>query len=154
MLLNRLVSIQKGDKTTPITNWDKKQIEACNQEFSRNGLRVLAIAYKTIEKGKRLTPEDENGYTFLGLISMMDPPRNESRSAVAQCIQAGIRPIMITGDHKVTAAAIAKRIGILNMKAKPVKVLRSTICLIRSLRNLWKGFLSMREFRRSIRSGS
>lgn len=118
VLLNRLVSIQKGDKTTPITNWDKKQIEACNQEFSRNGLRVLAIAYKTIEKGKRLTPEDENGYTFLGLISMMDPPRNESRSAVAQCIQAGIRPIMITGDHKVTAAAIAKRIGILKHESE------------------------------------
>ena len=118
VLLNRLVSIQKGDKTTPITNWDKKQIEACNQEFSRNGLRVLAIAYKTIEKGKRLTPEDENGYTFLGLISMMDPPRNESKSAVAQCIQAGIRPIMITGDHKVTAAAIAKRIGILKHESE------------------------------------
>ena len=64
VLLNRLVSIQKGDKTTPITNWDKKQIEACNQEFSRNGLRVLAIAYKTIEKGKRLTPEDENVYAL------------------------------------------------------------------------------------------
>ena len=118
VLLNRLVSIQKGDKTTVITNWDKKQIEACNQEFSRNGLRVLAIAYKTIEKGKRLTPDDENGYTFLGLISMMDPPRNESRSAVAQCIQAGIRPIMITGDHKVTAAAIAKRIGILKHESE------------------------------------
>ena len=78
----------------------------------------MAIAYKTIEKGKRLTPEDENGYTFLGLISMMDPPRNESRSAVAQCIQAGIRPIMITGDHKVTAAAIAKRIGILKHESE------------------------------------
>ena len=116
VLLNRLVSIQKGDKTTVITNWDKKQIEACNQEFSRNGLRVLAIAYKTIEKGKRLTPDDENGYTFL--ISMMDPPRNESRSAVVQCIQAGIRPIMITGDHKVTAAAIAKRIGILKHESE------------------------------------
>ena len=56
---------------------------------------------------------DENGLTFLGLIAMMDPPREESKAAVAECIRAGIRPIMITGDHKITAAAIAREIGIL-----------------------------------------
>ena len=56
---------------------------------------------------------DENGLNFLGLIAMMDPPREESKAAVAECIRAGIRPIMITGDHKITAAAIAREIGIL-----------------------------------------
>lgn len=60
-----------------------------------------------------LTLEDEYNLTFIGLIAMMDPPREESKAAVAECKKAGIRPIMITGDHKVTAAAIAKRIGIL-----------------------------------------
>ena len=60
-----------------------------------------------------MTLEDEYNLTFIGLIAMMDPPREESKAAVAECKKAGIRPIMITGDHKVTAAAIAKRIGIL-----------------------------------------
>lgn len=92
---------------------DKKVIEEQNQEFSRQGLRVLAFAYKEIEEERELTLEDENDLNFLGLISMMDPPREESMHAVAECIRAGIKPIMITGDHKVTAAAIAKRIGIL-----------------------------------------
>ena len=84
-----------------------------NKHFSENGLRVLAFAFKTLEQEQGLTLNDENDLTFLGLISMMDPPRVESKDAVAECIKAGIKPIMITGDHKVTAAAIAKRIGIL-----------------------------------------
>ena len=74
---------------------------------------MLAFAYKPIEAGHELVLEDENDLIFVGLISMMDPPREESKEAVAECIRAGIKPIMITGDHKVTAAAIAKRIGIL-----------------------------------------
>ena len=78
------------------------------------GLRVLAFTYREIPEKHVLTIEDENHLVFLGLIAMMDPPREESKAAVAECIKAGIRPVMITGDHKITAAAIAKRIGILH----------------------------------------
>ena len=113
VLLNRMAYIQKGNGVCPITDADKAAIEAQNQEFSRGGLRVLAFAYKKMDDERDLCLEDENGLIFLGLISMMDPPRVESADAVAECIRAGIKPIMITGDHKVTAAAIAKRIGIL-----------------------------------------
>ena len=113
VLLNRMAYIQKGDGVCPITDADKAAIEAQNQEFSRGGLRVLAFAYKKMEDERDLCLDDENDLIFLGLISMMDPPRVESADAVAECIRAGIKPIMITGDHKVTAAAIAKRIGIL-----------------------------------------
>lgn len=92
----------------------KKKIRRQNQEFSMEGLRVLAFTYREIPENHVLTTEDENYLVFLGLIAMMDPPREESKAAVAECIKAGIRPVMITGDHKITAAAIAKRIGILH----------------------------------------
>ena len=113
VLLNRVTKIQKGTEVCQITQEDKEAIENQNQEFSRSGLRVLAFAYKPIQKDQVLQLEDEVDLIFVGLISMMDPPREESKAAVADCIRAGIKPIMITGDHKVTAAAIAKRIGIL-----------------------------------------
>ena len=97
-----------------LTEKDKEIIWKQNQDFSMEGLRVLAFAYRDIPDKHRLTAEDENHLVFLGLIAMMDPPREESKTAVAECIKAGIRPVMITGDHKITAAAIAKRIGILH----------------------------------------
>ena len=113
VLLTRMTHIRCGETVEPMTAERKAEIEAQNLEFSRDGLRVLAFAYKEIEENREITLEDENDLTFLGLIAMMDPPREESKAAVAECIQAGIKPIMITGDHKITAAAIAKRIGIL-----------------------------------------
>ena len=113
MLLTRMDQIQIGSEVRPMTEQDRKNIEEQNQAFSRQGLRVLAFAYKTVSDELELTLEDEYNLTFIGLIAMMDPPREESKAAVAECKKAGIRPIMITGDHKVTAAAIAKRIGIL-----------------------------------------
>lgn len=114
VLMGRAASIQFGNEVRTITKEDKEKIEAQNQSFSRQGLRVLGFAYKAVSAEEELSLEDENDLTFLGLIAMMDPPREESMAAVAECKRAGIRPIMITGDHKVTAAAIAKRIGILN----------------------------------------
>ena len=91
----------------------KDKIQRQNQEFSMEGLRVLAFTYREIPENHTLTIEDENHLVFLGLIAMMDPPREESKTAVTECIKAGIRPVMITGDHKITAA-IAKRVGILH----------------------------------------
>lgn len=118
VLLGRMKSIQMGNEVQELTEEDVRKIEAQNQEFSKGGLRVLGFAYKEIPKGHLLTLEDEQELTFVGLISMMDPPREESKAAVAECKSAGIRPIMITGDHKVTAAAIAKRIGILENESE------------------------------------
>lgn len=112
VLLDRCVNIRLDDEVRPITEEDKKQILAQNQHFSENGLRVLTFAYK--ESDEDLTPETENGFTFIGLVSEMDPPREESIAAVARAKKAGIRTVMITGDHKVTAVAIAKKIGIFN----------------------------------------
>lgn len=118
VLANRITHIYKNGTITDVTQEDKDAIERKNQEFSRSGLRVLGFAFKTLPKEEALTVEMEDGLTFLGLIAMMDPPREESKKAVEDCISAGIKPIMITGDHKVTASAIAKRIGILKEEAE------------------------------------
>ena len=95
-----------------VTPEERRKIEQVNEQFSNEGLRVLAFACRGVS-GIAVNLEDENSLNFLGLIAMMDPPREESKAAVEDCIKAGIRPIMITGDHKITAAAIARKIGIL-----------------------------------------
>lgn len=110
VLLDRCDNIRIGDEVRPMTDEDRKKILAQNEHFSENGLRVLTFAYK--EKDGDLSPETEHGFTFIGLVSEMDPPREESIEAVARAKKAGIRTVMITGDHKVTAVAIAKKIGI------------------------------------------
>ncbi len=110
VLLDRCVAVRYADGIHTMTEEEKEKIRLQNQNFSENGLRVLAFAYK--ESDEVLSADSEYGYTFLGLISMVDPPRPESIQAVAEARQAGIRTIMITGDHKVTATAIAKQIGI------------------------------------------
>lgn len=95
----------------------KKEISDAYMNFSKKGLRVLAFAYKPmcIEKENcTITTEDENELIFAGLTAMMDPPRETSKAAVEACRGAGIRPVMITGDHKITAAAIAKEVGIID----------------------------------------
>lgn len=112
VLLERSDSIATADGVRQMTPEDKVQILAQNQTFSENGLRVLAFAYKECGEDEVLSSEQEYGYTFGGLASMMDPPREESMQAVADAIGAGMKPVMITGDHKVTATAIAKQIGI------------------------------------------
>ncbi len=109
-ILDRCDSIATKDGVRPITETDKADILRQNTEYSENGLRVLTFAYK--ESDEELNVNTEYGYTFLGLVSMIDPPREESKAAVADAVRAGIKPVMITGDHKITATAIARQIGI------------------------------------------
>lgn len=113
VLLARCTSIDQNGEILPLTEEIRKAIVDQNRDFSSQGLRVLAFAKKVLSENRPLTLEDENDLIFTGLIAMMDPPRVESAPAVADCRRAGIRPVMITGDHKITASAIAKEIGIL-----------------------------------------
>lgn len=111
VLLDRSENVITEQGVQKMTAEIRQKFLAMNQQFSEHGLRVLAFACRPFAK-ETITPEDESGYTFIGLISMMDPPRPESVQAVADAKRGGIKTVMITGDHKVTAAAIAKKIGI------------------------------------------
>jgi P-type Ca2+ transporter type 2C len=95
-----------------ITERQIEKIKQVNQSFSNAGLRVIALTYKDVFS-PHISEKNEWDLTFVGLIAMMDPPREESAQAVADCIKAGIKPVMITGDHKITAVAIAKQLGII-----------------------------------------
>ena len=112
VLLDRTTRIRTSEGIRKLTEEDKAKILDQNLKFSENGLRVLAFAYREAEEKETLSLESEDNYIFLGLISMIDPPRTESEEAVSDAKRAGIKPIMITGDHKITATAIAKQIGI------------------------------------------
>ena len=118
VLLQRTDAIWTTTGTIPMNSDEKKRIQIQNQQYSEQGLRVLAFAYREFSDTDTLTFDHEAHLTFLGLIAMMDPPRLESKDAVATCINAGIRPVMITGDHILTASAIARRIGILTPDTK------------------------------------
>ncbi|WP_312649973.1 cation-translocating P-type ATPase [Aminipila sp.] len=113
VILRRATHIETAEGVRPIQEEDIQAYEKVNFELSNSGLRVLAFAWKEMN-GENLEMQDEYNLILLGIISMMDPPREDSAQAVADCIQAGIKPVMITGDHKITAAAIARQIGILS----------------------------------------
>ena len=110
VLLNRCNRYRDEQGIHTLTDSVREEIRKRNKNFSENGLRVLAFAYK--ESDETLVLESEKELIFLGLVAMADPPRPESIEAVKNAKKAGIRPIMITGDHKITAVAIAKKIGI------------------------------------------
>ena len=112
VLLNRSQWLLTSQGKVELTPERKEEIAKVNMELSTEGLRVLAFAYRELDSVRPLTLEDENDFTFIGLISMIDPPRPEAIQAVADAKQGGIRTIMITGDHKVTATAIARQLGI------------------------------------------
>ena len=112
VLLNRSQWLLTSQGKVELTPERKEEIAKVNMELSTEGLRVLAFAYRELDSVQPLTLEDENDFTFIGLISMIDPPRPEAIQAVADAKQGGIRTIMITGDHKVTATAIARQLGI------------------------------------------
>lgn len=113
VLLPRMKYILSGNGKVSINDDIRVKINNQNTKFSSEGLRVLALAYKEMKNSSELALEDENDLVFVGLIAMMDPLRDESKAAVEECIKAGIKPVMITGDHKITAAAIAKKARIL-----------------------------------------
>lgn len=121
VLLPQIVKIETSTGILAITKEHRKKIEEVNHDFSMNGLRVLAIAYKGVRRNQTIGVEDERDLIFVGLLAMMDPPRKESKSAVESCIKAGIKPVMITGDHKITATAIAKQIGILKDPSEAIE---------------------------------
>ena len=112
VLLARSTRLLTSHGPVPLTPELRAQIEQVNRQQSESGLRVLAFALRPLPSARLLTLEEETDYTFVGLISMIDPPRPESVQAVADAKRAGIRTVMITGDHKTTATAIAKQIGI------------------------------------------
>ena len=112
VLLNRSKWLLTREGKVEMTPERKETIARVNMELSMEGLRVLAFAYKELDSVRPLTLDDEDDFTFIGLISMIDPPRPEAIQAVADAKQGGIRTVMITGDHKVTATAIAKQLGI------------------------------------------
>ena len=112
VLLSRSDFVLTSAGKEPLTEAQKAEILKINDGLSNQGLRVLAFATRELESVRPLTLEDEQHFTFLGLISMIDPPRPEAIEAVADAKRGGIRTIMITGDHKITAAAIARQLGI------------------------------------------
>lgn len=111
-VLPKTTHILVNNEVREITKTDVENIENINTMFAETGLRVLTFAYKILNERKEITREDEDKFIFIGLVGMIDPPREESKAAVEKCITAGIKPVMITGDHKITATTIAKEIGI------------------------------------------
>ncbi|NOK58253.1 MAG: cation-translocating P-type ATPase [Chloroflexi bacterium AL-W] len=110
-LLDVVSHVWAKDGAIPITGELRNRVEAANAHMASNGIRVLGLAYQLLNHDT-ITETDERDLVFVGLIGMIDPPRSEVRSAVAKCTTAGIRPIMITGDHPLTASYIARDLGI------------------------------------------
>jgi len=114
VLLPRIKSIWTSEGIRPVREGDLHALKEQNMDFSAQGLRVLTFVCREIDDNESLTEKSENGYIFLGMAAMMDPPRPETKNAVLNAKKAGIRPVMITGDHKVTASSIAEKIGIMS----------------------------------------
>lgn len=117
MLLPKCTSLLINEKEVPLTAEYKKRLSNYNLAMTGNALRVLGVAYKKLPS---LSGNYEQGLTFVGLLGMIDPPRPEAKEAVITCKHAGIRPIMITGDHVITASAIGRNLGILTDSQKSI----------------------------------
>ena len=120
VLSGRIDEVKTMDGKRPFTAEDLAELKKVNTEFSQMGLRVLAVCERDVDTVD-ISVDDEKDYILLGLVAMQDPPREESADAVRKCKTAGIRPIMITGDHLVTASAIARKIGILDDNGRAVE---------------------------------
>lgn len=113
ILLKLSSRILLNDKIQRLTEEDKKEIEKANHQYGSNALRVLGVAFREIAEESPVQENLEEDLVFVGLLAMMDPPRPEVKKAIAVCREAGIRPVMITGDHKQTALAVAKELELL-----------------------------------------
>lgn len=120
VLSGRINEVKTMDGKRTFTAEDLAELKKVNTEFSQMGLRVLAVCERDVDTVD-ISVDDEKDYILLGLVAMQDPPREESAEAVRKCKTAGIRPIMITGDHLVTASAIARKIGILDDNGRAVE---------------------------------
>ncbi|MGB9813053.1 MAG: calcium-transporting P-type ATPase, PMR1-type [Thermovenabulum sp.] len=120
IILNLSTQIYRDDNVYPMSLKDREEILKVNEELSSNALRVLAFAYRPFDNMPRDVSYEniENNLVFVGLIGMIDPPRPESIEAIKICKKAGIKPVMITGDYKNTAIAIAKELGLIEDKSK------------------------------------
>lgn len=112
VLLNRCTRVRTKGGAVALTPKIKRKILGENEKMAREALRVIAVAVREISERPKDLSEAEKELTFVGLFGMMDPPRKEAKGAVRKCLTAGIRPVMITGDHPLTAEAIAEKIGI------------------------------------------
>ena len=114
VLLERCAAAQADDGPKPLTDSTRTEVLAASEAMAKDALRVLALAYKEVKDdgGFENEADVERDLTFLGLIGMMDPPRDEAREAVRTCREVHIRPVMITGDHMYTAVAVAAEVGI------------------------------------------
>lgn len=115
-LLKRITTVEINGELSPITDEQRDNILQTNEDMAKQALRVLAMAYKTIDERVLVADSDslEHDLVFAGLVGMIDPQRPEAAQAVKEAKQAGIRPMMITGDHQITAEAIAVRLGIID----------------------------------------
>jgi Ca2+-transporting ATPase len=118
VLLSKCSYILEGEKIREIIQDDINRIKLANEEMAKDALRVLAFAYKAVDKINK--DDAEKNLVFVGLVGMIDPPREEAKEAVKKCKTAGIKPVMITGDHKITAVAIAKELGILKDEGEAI----------------------------------
>lgn len=122
ILIDRSSSIYLNGQIVPFTEELKKQVLDINSQFSREALRVLAMAFREFDTlPENISPEAiENNMVFVGLVGMIDPPREEAKEAIRKCKKAGIQTVMITGDYKETAFAIAKQLGMADREEQAI----------------------------------
>ncbi len=120
ILLSLCTHIRTGSSATPISSTDKNKILSHNNFLAQKAIRVLAVAYRDCTVLPASDADLEKDLVFCGLIGMTDPPRPQAKPAVARCIKAGIRPVMITGDHITTAKAVAQELGIFRHDSKAI----------------------------------
>jgi P-type Ca2+ transporter type 2C len=115
LLVDQCSYVLWGDQVVPFTSTLKHKVFAANEGMARDSLRVLGLAFREVKSYENCETNEqaENGLIFVGLAGMMDPPRKEVKEAIGKCRQAGIKTVMITGDHGMTAEAIAKSLGIM-----------------------------------------